>query len=149
MNRRNRDNLTALDLVKEQDSDLADLLRGDAALLDAAKKGDLDRIKKLLTSENINCRDEEGRNSTLLHLAGKGKGGQKGVVRASLHTLTCVYILHCSWLQPPGCGGVPPREWSRCECPRQRWTHPTAQRIFIWGRLFPIVCVQSPHIDHA
>lgn len=71
MNRRNRDNLTALDLVKEQDSDLADLLRGDAALLDAAKKGDLDRIKKLLTSENINCRDEEGRNSTLLHLAGR------------------------------------------------------------------------------
>ena len=70
INRRNRDNLTALDLVKEQDSDLADLLRGDAALLDAAKKGDLDRMKKLLTAENINCRDEEGRNSTLLHLAG-------------------------------------------------------------------------------
>ena len=70
INRRNRDNLTALDLVKEQDGDLADLLRGDSALLDAAKKGDLDRIKKLLTPENINCRDEEGRNSTLLHLAG-------------------------------------------------------------------------------
>ena len=70
INRRNRDNLIALDLVKDQEGDLADLLRGDAALLDAAKKGDLDRIKKLLTSENINCRDEEGRNSTLLHLAG-------------------------------------------------------------------------------
>jgi tankyrase len=69
INRRNRDNLTALDLVKEQEGDLADLLRGDSALLDAAKKGDLDRIKKLLTPENINCRDEEGRNSTLLHLA--------------------------------------------------------------------------------
>ena len=70
IDRRNRDNLTALDLVKEQEGDLADLLRGDSALLDAAKKGDLDRIKKLLTPENINCRDEEGRNSTLLHLSG-------------------------------------------------------------------------------
>ena len=58
-------------MVKEQDSDLADLLRGDAALLDAAKKGDLDRVRKLLTPENINCRDEHGRNSTPLHLAGE------------------------------------------------------------------------------
>ena len=72
MNRRNRDNLTALDLVKDQESDLADLLRGDSALLDAAKKGNLDRVKKLLTSENINCRDKQGRNSTPLHLAGEG-----------------------------------------------------------------------------
>lgn len=108
MNRRNRDNLTALDLVKEQDSDLADLLRGDAALLDAAKKGDLDRIKKLLTSENINCRDEEGRNSTLLHLAGKRKGGQKVIVE-SLNL--CIHVAY-SWLQPPGCGRVSPGEWS-------------------------------------
>ena len=78
MNRRNRDNLTALDLVKEQEGDLADLLRGDSALLDSAKKGDLDRIKKLLNSENINCRDEEGRNSTLLHLAGLVIWGREG-----------------------------------------------------------------------
>ena len=70
MNRRNRDNLTCLDLVKEQDGDLSDLLRGDSALLDAAKKGNLDRVKKLLTLENINCRDKQGRNSTPLHLAG-------------------------------------------------------------------------------
>lgn len=42
---------------------------GNAALLDAAKKGDLARIQKLLTPENINCRDTQGRNSTALHLA--------------------------------------------------------------------------------
>ena len=71
MNRRNRDNLTCLDLVKDQEGDLSDLLRGDSALLDASKKGNLDRVKKLLTSENINCRDKQGRNSTPLHLAGE------------------------------------------------------------------------------
>ena len=70
VNRRNRDNLTPLDMVKGHDSDIADLLRGDDALLDASKKGDLDRVKKLVTPENINCRDEHGRNSTPLHLAG-------------------------------------------------------------------------------
>ena len=69
-NRRNRDNLTPLDLVKDQEGDLVDLLRGDAALLDSCKRGDLDRVKKLLTPDNINCRDEHGRNSAPLHLAG-------------------------------------------------------------------------------
>lgn len=44
VHRKNRDNLTPLDLVKDPESDLADLLRGDAALLDAAKKGDIDRV---------------------------------------------------------------------------------------------------------
>lgn len=68
-NRKNKDNLTPLEVVKDQDSDLVDLLRGEAALLDAAKKGDLDRVKKLLTPQNVNCRDEHGRNSTPLHLA--------------------------------------------------------------------------------
>jgi len=47
------------------------LLRGNAALLDAAKKGILARVQRLLTPENINCRDTQGRNSTPLHLAGK------------------------------------------------------------------------------
>ena len=87
VHRKNRDNLTPLDLVKDPESDLADLLRGDTALLDAAKKGDIDRVsqekakslflcyiifqvKKLVTEENVNCRDEYGRNSTPLHLAG-------------------------------------------------------------------------------
>lgn len=60
----------ALDMVKDGDTDIQDLLRGDAALLDAAKKGCLARVQKLCTSDNINCRDTQGRNSTPLHLAG-------------------------------------------------------------------------------
>lgn len=68
-NKKNRDGHTPLDLVREGDQDVADLLRGDAALLDAAKKGNLARVMKLLTPENINCRDSHGRNSTPLHLA--------------------------------------------------------------------------------
>lgn len=62
----------ALDMVKDGDTDIQDLLRGDAALLDAAKKGCLARVQKLCSPENINCRDTQGRNSTPLHLAGKG-----------------------------------------------------------------------------
>ncbi|GBM18725.1 Tankyrase-1 [Araneus ventricosus] len=67
--KKNRDSHTPLDLVKEGDQDVADLLRGDSALLDAAKKGNLNRVMKLVTPENINCRDSQGRNSTPLHLA--------------------------------------------------------------------------------
>ena len=44
VNRKNRDNLIPLDLVKDTEGDLSDLLRGEAALLDAAKKGDIDRV---------------------------------------------------------------------------------------------------------
>ena len=57
-------------MVKDGDTDIQDLLRGDAALLDAAKKGCLARVQKLCSPENINCRDAQGRNSTPLHLAG-------------------------------------------------------------------------------
>jgi tankyrase len=64
---KNRDNATPLDLAKDQE--IADLLRGNAALLEAAKKGDLARVQKLITPENINCKDAYGRNSTPLHLA--------------------------------------------------------------------------------
>ena len=46
-----------------------DILLGDLAVLDAAKKGCLSRIVKLVTPENVNCRDTQGRNSTPLHLA--------------------------------------------------------------------------------
>lgn len=67
--KKNRDGHTPLDLVRDGDQDIADLLRGDAALLDAAKKGHLARVHKLVTSSNINCRDSQGRNSTPLHLA--------------------------------------------------------------------------------
>ncbi|KFB40787.1 hypothetical protein ZHAS_00008218 [Anopheles sinensis] len=67
--KKNRDGATPLDLVREGDQDVADLLRGNAALLDAAKKGNLARVQRLVTSDNINCRDAQGRNSTPLHLA--------------------------------------------------------------------------------
>ena len=66
-NRKNRDGQTPLDLAR--DADIKDILLGDAALLDASKKGCLERVKKLLTKENVNCRDVQGRNSTPLHLA--------------------------------------------------------------------------------
>ena len=72
-NKKNRDGAVPLDLVKERDSDVADLLRGDSAILELAKRGNLDRLKKLITTENVNCRDPQGRNSTPLHLAGKRK----------------------------------------------------------------------------
>lgn len=68
-NKKNRDGHVPLDLVKETDQDIIDLLTGDSALLDAAKKGNLARVMKLVTPENINCRDVQGRNSTPLHLA--------------------------------------------------------------------------------
>ncbi|XP_029384201.1 poly [ADP-ribose] polymerase tankyrase-2-like [Echeneis naucrates] len=67
--RKNRDGNTPLDLVKDTDMDIQDLLRGDAALLDAAKKGCVVRVKKLCTHDNVNCRDTQGRHSTPLHLA--------------------------------------------------------------------------------
>ncbi|KAM3955302.1 tankyrase [Aphomia sociella] len=67
--RRNRDGLTPLQLVRAGDADTADALRGDQALLDAAKRGDLARARKLITPQNVNCRDSHGRNSTPLHLA--------------------------------------------------------------------------------
>lgn len=68
--KKNRDGAIPLDLVKERDSDVADLLRGDSAILELAKKGNLERLRKLITPENVNCRDPQGRNSTPLHLAG-------------------------------------------------------------------------------
>ncbi|KAK9703982.1 Poly(ADP-ribose) polymerase catalytic domain [Popillia japonica] len=67
--KKNRDGATPLDLVRDGDQDVADLLRGNAALLDAAKKGNLLRVQRLVTPDNINCRDAQGRNSTPLHLA--------------------------------------------------------------------------------
>ncbi|XP_067408936.1 poly [ADP-ribose] polymerase tankyrase-2 isoform X2 [Emydura macquarii macquarii] len=67
--KKNRDGNTPLDLVKDGDADIQDLLRGDAALLDAAKKGCLTRVKKLCSPDNVNCRDTQGRHSTPLHLA--------------------------------------------------------------------------------
>ncbi|XP_024083143.1 tankyrase isoform X2 [Cimex lectularius] len=67
--KKNRDGAMAVELVKEGDQEVADLLRGNSALLDAAKRGNLARVQRLVTPENINCRDTQGRNSTPLHLA--------------------------------------------------------------------------------
>lgn len=67
--KKNRDGHIPIDLVKPDDQDISDLLTGDAALLDAAKKGNVARVMKLVTADNINCRDTQGRNSTPLHLA--------------------------------------------------------------------------------
>ncbi|XP_035701715.1 poly [ADP-ribose] polymerase tankyrase isoform X2 [Folsomia candida] len=65
--KKNRDSMLPIDLCK--DEDIADLLVGNSALLEAAKKGNLAKVKKLLTPENVTCRDTHGRNSTCLHLA--------------------------------------------------------------------------------
>lgn len=87
--------------MKDQESDLADLLRGDSALLDAAKKGNLDRVKKLLTSENIDCRDKQGRNSTPLHLAGLNSVPHnkiEGRMIGSFYHHHLTYIFTSSWV---------------------------------------------------
>ncbi|TPP66477.1 Poly (ADP-ribose) polymerase [Fasciola gigantica] len=68
-NKKNRDGHTPIDLVKDAESDVYDLLRGDTAVLEAAKRGDLLKLQRLITSANINCRDTQGRNSAPLHLA--------------------------------------------------------------------------------
>ncbi|XP_057306768.1 poly [ADP-ribose] polymerase tankyrase-2-like [Hydractinia symbiolongicarpus] len=68
-NKKNHEGNTPLDLVKDTFPDVIDLLRGDVALLEAAKKGNLPKVMKLATPQNINCRDTQGRNSTPLHLA--------------------------------------------------------------------------------
>ena len=41
--------------IQEGDQDVVDLLRGDSALLDAAKKGNLSRVQKLLTQVSFNA----------------------------------------------------------------------------------------------
>lgn len=69
VNKKNRDGDSPLDLVKPEDIEISDLLLGNAAILDAAKKGELGRLMRLITNENVNCRDSQGRNSTPLHLA--------------------------------------------------------------------------------
>ena len=37
--------------------------------LEAARSGDIDTVKRLCNSNNVNCRDMEGRHSTPLHFA--------------------------------------------------------------------------------
>lgn len=72
--------------MQEGDEDVADLLRGDVAVLEAAKRGSLEKMRKLLTPDNVNCRDSHGRNSTPLHLAGM-------FLVVSIHRLTAIQLL--------------------------------------------------------
>ena len=49
--------LVPMSMLQEGDQDVVDLLRGDSALLDAAKKGNLSRVHKLLSQVNwLHCR---------------------------------------------------------------------------------------------
>lgn len=64
----NSSNEKPIDLANN-DEEVRELLLGDAALLDAAKCGNLPKVMRLLTPNNVNCKDTEGRNSTALHLA--------------------------------------------------------------------------------
>ncbi len=71
---RNRDGHTPLDLARHlNDLDLVDLLQSDQALLDAAKNGDLKRMRRLFAALdahlNVNCSETSGRLSSPLHLA--------------------------------------------------------------------------------
>lgn len=94
--KKNRDGATPLDLIREGDEDVADLLRGKGALLDAAKKGNLARVQRLVTPENINIRDSQGRNSTLLHLAGNIKHLCAYKIHRLKHLFSSIFI---SWIQ--------------------------------------------------
>jgi tankyrase len=49
--KKNRDGMLPIDLCK--DEDIADLLQGNSALLEAAKKGNLAKVKKLLSPDNV------------------------------------------------------------------------------------------------
>lgn len=101
--------------MREGDQDVADLLRGNAALLDAAKKGNLQRVQRLVTPENINCRDAQGRNSTPLHLAGKGYFEIHKILYVVIVVLRGFFFFVHSWVQQRRSSRVPFRKWSRCQ----------------------------------
>lgn len=72
-----------------------------SSLFDACKNGDLEKVKKSLTPENVNSRDVTGRKSTPLHFAagkpsvrpGNYMCGQTEWWRASV----CVYRGDMTW----------------------------------------------------
>lgn len=72
---RTREGHSSLELAAQSgDEELVDAVRGDAAFLDACKRGDLAKVKRLLAHDNddyyvTSCRDVSGRNSLPLHLA--------------------------------------------------------------------------------
>lgn len=67
-----REGLSSLDLALQSgDEELIDAVNGPQALLDACKRGDLAKVRKLVAfdRDSVNCRDLAGRNSVPLHLA--------------------------------------------------------------------------------
>lgn len=67
-----REGHSSLDLaVQSGDEDLVDAVCGHLAFLDACKRGDLAKVRKLLAIDTdlVKCRDSAGRNSVPLHLA--------------------------------------------------------------------------------
>ena len=90
---------------------------GDLAVLDAAKKGCLSRMMKLVTQENVNCRDTQGRNSTPLHLAAgyNNIGTEKAYERLEFN-------YNCR------SGRIASRKGGRRERCRPRGSHSVAQR---------------------
>lgn len=101
--KQNRQQATPLNLVREGDDDVADLLRGNSAILEAAKKGSLARVQRFVTPENINCRDSQGRNSTLLHLAGNlteyCEKRSKNFLFEIQTKFIRKFVFICSWIQ--------------------------------------------------
>ena len=86
-------------------------------ILEAAKNGDFETLKLLVSRDNVNCRDTEGRNSTPLHFAAgynrikvveflvsmgaKVSAKDKGYVCVTVSTVlivcvcVCVYVHMC------------------------------------------------------
>ncbi|VDN27253.1 unnamed protein product [Dibothriocephalus latus] len=76
--------------LQDTDSLVYDILRGDIAVLEAAKRGNLTKIQRLIIPENINCRDTQGRNSTPLHLA----AGYNNIEASAIYTDLFIYFAH-------------------------------------------------------
>lgn len=62
-------------------------------LFEGCRSGDLERVRKLLTAENVNSRDTAGRKSTPLHFA----AGETLVMFYKYFTKSVEYFsVHCS-----------------------------------------------------
>lgn len=64
---RNCDDRTPAELA--QGSDVVDVFRGEAAIIEYARTGNVAKLRRLVTADNVNCHDTTGRQSTALHVA--------------------------------------------------------------------------------